>query len=152
VVFAGFTILNACRRAPTLGWELDGLMGIAAMSHYADGTREDEMHERRKAKRERSFLRSRIYFNNGRNRMDCLIRDISYEGARVTFSEPADVPDEVQLYIPDRKRLVLARVRWRHADKLGLSFSEITSRRGISRPPRHRLSEASVNRYLLQQS
>ena len=69
------------------------------------------MHERRKAKRERSFLRSRIYFNNGRNRMDCLIRDISYEGARVIFSEPADVPDEVQLYIPHRKRLVLARVR-----------------------------------------
>jgi hypothetical protein len=28
--------LSAGRRAPTLGWELDGLMGIAAMSHYAD--------------------------------------------------------------------------------------------------------------------
>ena len=100
-------------------------MGIAAMSHYADGTREDEMHVRRKAKRERSFLRGRIYFNNGRNTVDCLIRDISYEGARIIFSEPADVPDEVQLYIPDRRRLVLAHVRWRHADKLGLSFSEL---------------------------
>jgi hypothetical protein len=112
------------------------------------------MHERRKAKRERSFLRSRIYFNNGRNRMDCLIRDISYEGARVIFSEPADVPDEVQLYIRHRKRLVLARVRWRHADKLGLSFSEITSSRGISRPSQHPWSKTSVNRcrFLLQQS
>ena len=129
-------------------------MGIAAMSHYADGTREDEMHVRRKAKRERSFLRGRIYFNNGRNTVDCLIRDISYEGARIIFSEPADVPDEVQLYIPDRRRLVLAHVRWRHADKLGLSFSELLPAPGISRPSQLLWSKTTVNRcrFSLQQS
>jgi PilZ domain len=72
---------------------------------------------RRKFKRERRFLRGRIHFNDSRNAVDCLIQDISCEGARIVLSDSADVPDEVQLYIPDRKRLVLARVRWRRADR-----------------------------------
>jgi PilZ domain len=105
------------------------------------------MHELRKFKRERSFLRGRIYFNNSRNAVDCLIQDISYEGARIVLSGSADVPDEVQLYIPGRKRLVLARVRWRRADdRVGLAFCEITSRcrlvRLSQRPPHGSLHRA----------
>ena len=64
------------------------------------------MHERRKLQREQSFLRGRIYFNSGRNAVDCLIRDTSYEGAQNIFSDPMDIPNEVQLYVPDKKRLV----------------------------------------------
>jgi len=58
------------------------------------------MRERRKFKRERRFLRGCIYFNNSRDAVDCLIQDISYEGARIVLSDSADVPHEVQLYIP----------------------------------------------------
>ena len=99
------------------------------------------MRERRKFKRERRFLRGCIYFNNSRDAVDCLIQDISYEGARIVLSDSADVPHEVQLYIPDKKRLVLAHVRWHHADKLGLAFSEITSR---CRLLRHRNTRRTV--------
>jgi hypothetical protein len=137
-VFTSFTILNAGSCAPASAEELDSLRGIAAMSPpggwYARGR---AMRERRKFKRERRFLRGRIYFNNSRNAVDCLIQDISYEGARIVLSTSADVPHEVQLYIPDRKRLVLAHVRWHHADKLGLAFSEITSRFRLVRPSQH---------------
>jgi len=42
------------------------------------------MDERRQSIRQESFLRGRVYFNNGRNSVNCLVRDISYEGTRIT--------------------------------------------------------------------
>ncbi|MFL6934868.1 MAG: hypothetical protein ACJ8EJ_09505, partial [Xanthobacteraceae bacterium] len=38
--------------------------------------------QRRKSSRQKSFLHGCIYFNNRRSAVDCLIRDISREGAR----------------------------------------------------------------------
>lgn len=80
------------------------------------------MDERRRSIRQKSFLRGRVYFNSGRNSVDCLIRDISHEGARIIFSDPVNIPDVVQLYIPDKMRTVSARVQWRHGNKIGLAF------------------------------
>ena len=82
-----------------------------------------EMRERRRTPRPKCLLRGRIYFNKGRSSIDCLIRDISYEGARVVFSDPVNIPDAVELYIPKHNRTVHALVRWRHADQIGLAFS-----------------------------
>jgi hypothetical protein len=55
------------------------------------------MGERRKATRQKSFLRGCIYFNNRRSAIDCLIRDISASGARLIFSDTVTVPDIVDL-------------------------------------------------------
>jgi len=85
------------------------------------------MNERRRSIRQRSFLRGCVYFNNGRNSVDCLIRDISYEGARIIFSDPVNIPDVVQLNIPDKKRTVPASVQWRHGNKIGLAFLQAAS-------------------------
>jgi hypothetical protein len=69
-------------------------------------------------------LSGRIYFNNGRKSQPCLIRDVAYEGARIIIAKPVDIPNEIDLYIPTRKRLAHASVRWRHGDnKLGLVLS-----------------------------
>ena len=40
------------------------------------------MKERRSSARQKSFLQGRIYFNNRRSSVDCLIRDYSETGAR----------------------------------------------------------------------
>jgi PilZ domain len=77
--------------------------------------------------REVRFQQARIYFNSGRNSVDCLIRDISYEGARIILSDPVSIPDLVKLYIPDKRRTISACVRWRRGDKIGLTFSETGS-------------------------
>jgi hypothetical protein len=48
------------------------------------------MDERRRSLRQRSSLRGRIFFNNGRTSVSCLIHDISYEGARIIIFDPID--------------------------------------------------------------
>ena len=73
------------------------------------------MNERRRSTRRTNCLRGRLYFHgDGRNSLPCRILDASYEGARVIVDSPISVPDEVDLYIPKKKRIALASVRWRH--------------------------------------
>ena len=81
------------------------------------------MSERRNTTRQKSFLRGRIYFNNRRNSADCLIRDISAEGARLIFSDAVSVPDVVDLYIPQKEQTLRAEVHWRHGQELGVTFA-----------------------------
>ena len=80
------------------------------------------MAERRSSSRQRSFLQGRIYFNNRRSSIDCLIRDYSETGARVTLSESATVPEAMELYIPNREETHRARVEWRSGNEVGIAF------------------------------
>jgi PilZ domain len=82
------------------------------------------MPERRSSSRQRSFLQGRIYFNNRRSSIDCLIRDYSETGARLTVSEGIAVPDAMELYIPNREEVHRARIQWRSGNEIGVSFGE----------------------------
>jgi PilZ domain len=82
------------------------------------------MSERRVAPRQKSFLRGCIYFNNRRSVMDCLVRDLTEDGARVIFSHAVNVPDMVELYIPQKEQTLRARVKWRRGDDVGLDFTD----------------------------
>ena len=74
--------------------------------------------------RRRCRLRGRVYLNNGRKSRRCSIRDISYEGAaRIDLTDPIGIPDVIDLYIPQKHRLMHASVRWRHGKRIGLAFS-----------------------------
>jgi len=83
------------------------------------------MDERRRSERQRSLLRGRVYFNRGRCSLDCLIRDISYEGARLAFSDPVSIPDVIQLSIPIKNRMMDAKVRWRRGLTIGVVFTQL---------------------------
>src|SRR5215469_12202103 len=81
------------------------------------------MNERRRSSRR---LRGRLYFDsNGLKSRPCQILDAFYEGARIIVDNPARIPDEIDLYIPKKKRFAHASVRWRHGRRLGLALSEI---------------------------
>lgn len=82
------------------------------------------MTERRHVLRQKSFLRGCVYFNKRRGALDCLIRDLSEQGARIIFSEAVNVPDVVDLYIPQKEQTVRAHVQWRHGDEIGLAFPD----------------------------
>lgn len=82
------------------------------------------MAERRASARQKSFLQGRIYFNNRRSSVDCLIRDVSETGARLKFSETIAVPEAIELYIPNREEIHRARVEWRTGNEMGVSFGE----------------------------
>jgi hypothetical protein len=82
------------------------------------------MAERRLSARQKSFLQGRIYFNNRRSSVDCLIRDYSEAGARLKFSESIAVPEAIELYIPNKEEIHRARVEWRSGNEMGVSFGE----------------------------
>jgi len=85
---------------------------------------EQNPEHRRRAPRQKSFLRGMDYFNNRRSSFDCLIRDITPEGARLVFSSSVSTPDVIELYIPQKEQTLSARVMWRHGEEIGLSFAQ----------------------------
>jgi PilZ domain len=83
---------------------------------------EAAMTEHRSRSRQKSFLQGRIFYNNRRTSIDCLIRDISQHGARLKFSSMIVTPDVVELYIPTREESYRAKVQWRNSDEIGVGF------------------------------
>lgn len=81
------------------------------------------MKERRSVSRQKSFLQGRIFFNNRRTSLDCLIRDFSERGARLKFSGMTSTPDVVELYIPSKEETYRAKVEWRNTDEIGVGFN-----------------------------
>ena len=80
--------------------------------------------ERRRAARQKSFLRGMIYFNNRLNAVDCLIRDISPYGARLIFSDAVTTPDVLELYIPQKEQTLRVHAIWRHGQEVGVAFAQ----------------------------
>jgi PilZ domain len=87
---------------------------------------DDRQVERRRVSRQKSFLRGMIYFNNRRNVIDCLIRDISPYGARLIFSDAVSTPDVFELYIPQKEQTLRIQVIWRHGQEVGVAFAQDT--------------------------
>jgi hypothetical protein len=87
------------------------------------------MKERRLASRQKAFLQGRIFFNNRRSSVDCLIRDISERGAKLRFSSAIATPDVVELHVPSRDESYRARIEWRAGEEVGVSFE------GAEAPP-----------------
>jgi hypothetical protein len=88
------------------------------------GQTEQRAIERRRIARQKSFLRGMIYFNNRRNAVDCLIRDISPYGARLIFSDAVTTPDVLELYIPQKEQTLRIHVIWRHGQEVGVAFAQ----------------------------
>ncbi len=82
------------------------------------------MKERRRAIRQKSFLRGSIQYNSGRNSVDCLIRDITIYGARLVCSDTVATPDVIDVYIPQKDQTFRAHVIWRHAQDMGVAFGQ----------------------------
>jgi hypothetical protein len=80
------------------------------------------MNGRRAISRQKSFLQGRIFFNNRRTSVDCLIRDFSEHGARLKFASTTVTPDVVELHIPVKEESYRAKVMWRNANEIGVSF------------------------------
>jgi hypothetical protein len=98
------------------------------------------MGERRRSSRQKSFLRGCIYFNNRHSAVDCLVRDLSTAGARLIFSAAVNVPDAVDLYIPQKEETLLAHLQWRCGEEAGVSFSKAGQMGAAPSPPDQDLS------------
>jgi hypothetical protein len=81
------------------------------------------MQELRQYRRTKSFLRRLIYDCRKRGAMDCMIRDLSEDGARIVLSDTVALPEVIELDIPQRELRRRARVVWRRNGEIGLCFS-----------------------------
>ncbi len=63
-----------------------------------------------------------LYYDNRRASIECVIRDISDSGARLTFDHSTTVPDNVELFIPHKQQTLRARVQRRGPNEIGIAF------------------------------
>jgi hypothetical protein len=78
--------------------------------------------ERRKTPRLRTLFGGVIAFNKRSSTMDCLVRNFSGDGAKVTFTNTITVPDEFDLTIQRKETSYRARMVWRDRDEAGVVF------------------------------
>ena len=79
------------------------------------------MDEKRKLPRMHRLKEGRIYFNDRKSIMSCIVRDVSEAGARVTVGEPYLLPAEFEFVIhgsPARP----ARKVWVKQNEMGIEF------------------------------
>lgn len=78
--------------------------------------------ERRTADRRRVLKGARLAFNKGFGAYECVVRNISDKGARLSFGETSAVPSQFDLQIAGEDLFRKATVRWRTMTALGVSF------------------------------
>jgi hypothetical protein len=84
------------------------------------------MQERRKTVRQRSYLGGQIAFNGRYSTMDCTVRNISSGGARVAFPDTVVLPQDLDLAVRQKGLNARARVVWRSATEMGVSFLTVS--------------------------
>ena len=80
------------------------------------------MIERRQTARARVIYGGVIAYNGRQSTVDCTIRNFSEDGAKVELDNPAMLPDVIDLLIARKSRAFPAKITWRQAHQLGLSF------------------------------
>lgn len=81
------------------------------------------MDERRHTPRHRTFLQGRVFYNNRRQSADCIIRELTEEGARLSFTDPVALPHAFELHIPNRDQTLRVETVWNHGTDVGVSFA-----------------------------
>jgi hypothetical protein len=77
------------------------------------------MEERRTDGRLPSYLGGKVIYNNRLSTIDCVVRNISDDGVRLSFGALVAVPDEFELHIPQKGLRFQAHVSWRKGKEIG---------------------------------
>jgi PilZ domain len=80
------------------------------------------MDDKRKTPRRRVLKEGKIVFADAMRVIDCTIRDMSDEGARLLIANTVGVPDSFLLYEKSAQTLHPATVVWRQSNALGVKF------------------------------
>ena len=82
------------------------------------------MIERRQVVRNRTYLGGIVAFHHRYSTMNCIVRNFSTHGAKISFENIASIPEEFDLGIAQKAKTYRARVTWRSADEAGVAFLE----------------------------
>jgi hypothetical protein len=83
------------------------------------------MDERRGARRQKTFLAGKVIFGANRFVTYCSIRDLSDTGAKLSFADPTEVPNQFELHLASRGTICFADVRWRKGHLVGVKFRAV---------------------------
>ena len=95
------------------------------------------MDERRHMPRHRTFLQGRVFYNNRRQSADCIIRELTDDGARLSFTDPVALPHAFELHIPNRDQTLRVETAWNHGTDVGVSFGKIDAHAATLSPAIH---------------
>ena len=80
------------------------------------------MGERRASLRQRRLNGAKIVFNNNASVIDCVVRDVSLEGAQLLVASSIGVPDSFDLRINRNDSHHPSKVAWKSNDRIGVIF------------------------------
>jgi hypothetical protein len=75
--------------------------------------------------RKRALLAARIVFNNGSSTVDCQLRNISENGARLALFGAATLPEEFELRLPEQGYTRRVRVVWQRGTDIGVRYLDV---------------------------
>lgn len=76
----------------------------------------------RKTDRKPAYLGGRISYNQDMWSEDCIVRNASKTGAKLSVADPRTLPDQFKLAIPSRGETFRARIKWRADNQIGVEF------------------------------
>jgi PilZ domain-containing protein len=80
------------------------------------------MTDRRKAQRSRTYFKGQITFNNRYATLDCFVRNMSEEGAKIVFADTVPIPAEFDVMIRGKSESKRASMIWRNETEAGVAF------------------------------
>jgi hypothetical protein len=83
------------------------------------------MLERRKQCRQRTFWAGQIIVERSRSVAECLVRNLSFGGAKLALSGTTFVPREFELHIPEHRVEFRAKLVWRRSGEMGVALERI---------------------------
>jgi hypothetical protein len=75
----------------------------------------------RNEQRQKKLARALIRFDGGRGEAECILRDVSLDGARLLVANTFGIPSEFRLFVGDEPERACF-VRWRKTRQLGVQF------------------------------
>ena len=81
--------------------------------------------ERRSTQRQRSYLAGHIVLNKRFSTIDCVVRDISPDGAKIEVSDTIPLPGTFELIVRHRGDSRCARLIWHDQNRIGVVFDAV---------------------------
>jgi hypothetical protein len=81
------------------------------------------MLDRRKEQRRRVYFGGRIISDTRDQAADCIVRDHSARGAKLSLHQAAFLPDEFALQVPRQQSEVRVKTRWRRLGEIGVELA-----------------------------
>jgi hypothetical protein len=107
------------------------------------------MQERRLIQRSRTYLGGQIVFYRRRCTIDCVVRNMSQNGARIVFPSTAGVPGEFDITIRHKGESRRARIVWRNETEAGIEFAGLESSAVVSIESARRIRKLEADKETL---